>query len=128
MCWKQFASGSRQRHLRRRGHDLETSTCPNAYAALLTATDGRPDAAFIEVPGGFYPANAVSMLNFACYYYQYDILHRVTSNTVFGQLRTETFAYTQGADAVQNSGGSYNPNAWTLKTQETLAKSGDMNR
>ena len=41
--------------------------------------------------------------------------------TVFGKLRTETYAYTEGSDDVQNADGSYNLNVWTRKTVETLA-------
>jgi hypothetical protein len=58
---------------------------------------------------------------YTCYYYQYDADSRVTLETVFGKLRTETYAYTEGSDAVQNNNGSYNLNVWTTKTVETRA-------
>ena len=42
--------------------------------------------------------------------------HRVTLETVFGKLRTETFAYTDGHRRLQSD----EPNAWAGKTVETL--------
>jgi hypothetical protein len=45
----------------------------------------------------------------------------VTLETVFGKLRTETYAYTEGSDDVQNADSSYNLDVWTTKTVETMA-------
>ena len=86
-------------------HGLRNHLLPNAYAALAdyatqhsTTVDALPDSV---------------VDNYTCYYYEYDPLtHRVTKDSVFGELRTETFAYTEGSIA-------QNANVWARKTVAT---------
>jgi hypothetical protein len=84
----------------------------DAALFLFTTVDGLP-ASYVD--------------SHACYYYQYDVFGRVTSETVYGGLRTESYTYTEGSDAAQNTDptadnfGAYNLNVWTTRTVEHCA-------
>ena len=59
-----------------------------------------------------------TLAGYATYAFQYNQVHRVTSETVFDGTRTDTFAYTAGA---ANQPGSQDANLWTMKTVETFS-------
>ena len=60
--------------------------------------------------------------NYTCFYYEYDQSHRVTKETVFGALRTETVAYTEGADSQTDT------NAWSPKDCRNLPRRQHLHR
>ena len=93
-------------------HGLRNELLPNAYSSLAAAEDpnGTP-AEQLSVISGL--ADSV-VDNYTCFYYEYDQSHRVTKETVFGALRTEPVAYTEGADSQTDT------NAWSRKTVETF--------
>jgi hypothetical protein len=108
-------------------HGLKREIMPASYSSLASAVDpgGTPAqqlAAVSQLPDDDANTNPNCEIGkYTCFYYQYDVDRRVTLETVFGKLRTETYAYTEGSDDVQNADSSYNLDVWTTKTVETMA-------
>ena len=108
-------------------HGLERELLPAAYSALATAvapggTAAEQLAAIRALPDSLDNSDPNALIaNYTCFYYQYDAARRVTLETVYGKLRTETYAYTAGASAVIGQGDTIDGNAWTTKTVETRA-------
>ncbi len=91
-------------------HGRRREVLPNAYNGLSAYAAGLG-----KTPDELLDSE---MAAYTCFYYEYDAFRRVTSETVFGGLRTTTFAYTEGSNAVLNGDGTINAAVWTRKTVE----------
>ena len=86
---------------------LRDKLLPAAYSSLAAYAAGLGESVD-AVPDAYVDTHA-------CFYYQYNNYNRVTSETVFGDLRTTTFQYIEGTDSQTDT------NAWTRETIETNA-------
>ncbi len=57
--------------------------------------------------------NQYTLTDFTCFYYQYNADHRLTYESVYGNLRSTSYEYFEGTNEQTDT------NAWTRKTIET---------
>ncbi|MCX7428827.1 MAG: autotransporter-associated beta strand repeat-containing protein [Planctomycetia bacterium] len=89
-------------------HGLKRKLLPEAYAKAEAYATGLSTTVDALTDGQIAP--------FTCFYYKYDANQRVTYEEVYGELRTTTYDYTEGAN---DQNARTDLNLWIRKTVET---------